>query len=106
MRTADARWPFAIVLILTAGLLVLPFVAGGGTERLLDRHSDPALIVPPPHVVAVARSGKLYHDPRCRYIHGRATLLPLSDAVKEGFTPCPRCLGVLRANASGNFAIW
>ncbi len=87
---------FAVVVALTVVLVVLPFVVGGEAHQgLRDRHSDPAaqVIVA---TVAVAMSGNLYHDPRCTFIHGPAVLEPLATAIAQGFSPCPRCLGLLR----------
>ncbi len=93
---ADARrWVFAAVVVATAVALILPFTAGDGAARLQDRHSEPraqAVV----QTVAVTAAGKLYHDPRCRFIHGPAVLEPVSEAVARGLSPCPRCLGVLR----------
>jgi hypothetical protein len=88
-------------LALAAGvaivLLVLPFVAVTGAERLKDRHSNPTPAVAAPALVATTPSGRLYHDPRCAFIHGRAVIERVSAAIAEGRTPCPRCLGNLRA---------
>ncbi len=90
------RWSFAVVAVATAVLLVLPFVARGGGVRLEDRHSDPTPAVEIA-TVAVTQAGKLYHDPRCRFIHGSPILEPTGVAVSRGLSPCPRCLGPLRA---------
>jgi methylphosphotriester-DNA--protein-cysteine methyltransferase len=43
-------------------------------------------------MVAVTRTGKLYHKPECTYIHGPAELESGIQAQAEGYTPCTRCL--------------
>ncbi len=94
-RAAASRWVFAAVVAGTVVALILPFTAGDGAARLQDRHSEPRAEAAV-QTVAVTAAGKLYHDPRCRFIHGPAVLEPVSQAVAERRSPCPRCLGVLR----------
>ena len=96
METGDGAregWALAIAVGVTVVLLVLPFVAAGGRPRMRDRHGNPAPGVAAPAMVAVTTTGRLYHDPRCRFIHGRAVVQPVSAAIAAGLTPCPRCLG-------------
>jgi hypothetical protein len=94
------RWSFTIVVALTVVFLVLPFISGaGGAIPLRDRHSDPVAKAPI-SAVAVTMAGKLYHDPHCTFIHGPVVLEPTSTASSRGFSPCPRCLGALRAVAA------
>jgi hypothetical protein len=98
METGDgarAGQALAVAVGVTLVLLVLPFVAVSGAPRLKDRHSNPAPAIAAPAMVAVTTTGKLYHDPRCAFIHGRAALERVSVAIAAGLTPCPRCLGVL-----------
>ncbi len=93
---AVLRVSFGAVVLLTVVSVVLPFAIGGGAQPLLDRHSDPAPQVLTP-VVAVVAGTKLYHDPRCRFIHGTPVLEGAATAAAQGYSPCPRCLGALAA---------
>lgn len=47
----------------------------------------------PQQLVAVTESGKLFHDPSCDLIHGKIRMVTPEEAVREGYTPCTRCLG-------------
>ncbi len=44
-------------------------------------------------LVAVVDSGKLFHDPRCPLIQRKYHLVTPEEAIREGYTPCTRCLG-------------
>lgn len=50
--------------------------------------------VPPEMMVVVSTDGKLFHAAGCPFIHDKAHVRTLvaREAVKEGYTPCPRCL--------------
>jgi hypothetical protein len=63
----------------------------GATATLLSRHSMPALHIPAGEV-AISAQGKLFHDPSCRYIHGKPEMVSAQHAVLRGYAPCPRCL--------------
>ena len=82
--------------VLTAGAVIAALASYGysrqGMATLLSEHSMPAIELPA-REVAVTPQGKLFHDPSCRYIHGKAQIMSALDAAKRGYTPCPRCLG-------------
>lgn len=80
---------------LVAGALILAVIVYGhsrSNEVLLSRHSEPAISVPDQQV-AVTAAGKLFHRASCPYIHGKAEMMSAQEAVRLGYTPCPRCLG-------------
>ena len=80
---------------LVAAALMLAVATYGYSRRgenLLSRHSDPAIHMPD-RQVAVTAAGKLFHDPSCPYIHGKAEMMNAQEAARLGYTPCPRCLG-------------
>lgn len=81
-----------IATLLAAALVSYGYSRPGATAILLSRHSMPALHLPTGQV-AVTAQGKLYHDPSCRYIHGKPELMSAQEAAQDGYTPCPRCLG-------------
>jgi len=64
-------------------------------ETLRSEHARPANRVPPDMMVFVAEDGKLFHGgAACPFIHDKAKLRSLHarDAVREGYTPCIRCM--------------
>jgi methylphosphotriester-DNA--protein-cysteine methyltransferase len=46
----------------------------------------------PQQPVVVAADGKLFHDPACTHIHGKPERMSALDAVRQGYTPCTRCM--------------
>ena len=57
----------------------------------LNEHSEPAKTMPAQQV-AIVPTGKQFHDPRCRYIHGKPVMVDAKTAAAEGYTPDPRCM--------------
>jgi hypothetical protein len=52
----------------------------------------------PQRLVAIVEGGKTFHVPGCEFMHGRYRLVTPEEAVREGYTPCPRCMpGALRS---------
>jgi len=54
--------------------------------------SQPAVQVPQ-QLVAVVESGKLFHNPHCQLMHGKYRMVTPQEAIREGYSPCTRCLG-------------
>jgi Putative zinc-finger len=53
--------------------------------------SQPALRAPVANLVVVSDDGKTFHVPGCTYIHGKSRMIPVEEAMKEGYNPCVRC---------------
>jgi len=87
----------AKLLLLTAALVVLIAVCwpmagwGSPTLQLLSQHSQPAVSLPA-QMVAVVDQGKLFHDPKCTFMHGHPRMVTAEEAAKMGYTPCTRCM--------------
>jgi len=85
------------VLTLTSVTVVLliigSWLAASSAQPVVlrSKHSHPA-ITALPAIVAVTAEGKLYHDPTCAFIHGPLRIEPGKQAVRDGYTPCTRCL--------------
>lgn len=83
--------------LLTIGVAIALAAGWVGAARLgpspprRSAHSEPASLVPRGPVV-VTRSGKTFHRPGCRFIHGPAVEKSGGQAVASGYTPCVRCL--------------
>jgi len=84
-----------IAVVISAALIAAGVGYGysrpSATATLLSRHSEPAIHMPD-RQVAITTEGKLFHDPSCRYIHGKPEMVSAKEAVQRGYTPCPRCL--------------
>jgi len=36
---------------------------------------------------------KVFHIPSCPYLHGKSKFLQVQEAIREGYSPCPICIG-------------
>jgi len=83
-------WAYAAlaVVLLAAYELALPRSA---SASLRSEHSQPAVTIPA-RMVAVTAEGKTFHDPGCRYIHGKVEMITAEEAVRRGYSPCVRCM--------------
>jgi hypothetical protein len=61
---------------------------------LRSEHAEPATGVPPDMMVVVSTDGKLFHASACPFIHDKAHVRTIAarEALKEGYTPCVRCM--------------
>ena len=46
----------------------------------------------PQQLVAVVDGGKTFHVPGCPFMHGKYRMVTPEEAVREGYTPCDRCM--------------
>jgi len=53
--------------------------------------SEPALRAPVANLVVVSDDGKTFHVPGCTFIHGKSRMMPVEEAMREGYNPCIRC---------------
>jgi len=46
-------------------------------------------------LVAISENAeeKVFHVPGCPYLHGKLKFLPVEEAIREGYSPCPVCIG-------------
>jgi hypothetical protein len=42
-------------------------------------------------MVAITDEGKTFHVPGCTYLHGKTRMIPVEDALRQGYNPCIRC---------------
>ena len=90
-------WAFAMAaMALMAGSFS---VANSSVFRRPDVRSklaQSAHSIPPALMVAVSTGGRVFHVPGCKYLHKREgespELMTASNAMKEGYVPCARCL--------------
>lgn len=73
----------------------------------LPRFATPALRAPMSEptlraaygMVAVSDEGKTFHVPGCAFLHGKVRMIPVEDALRQGYNPCIRCEGELLRRA-------
>jgi hypothetical protein len=89
-------WMLAVaaVALVTGGLMFSPIVSGHFEMR--SRLAQPPHHIPPALVVVACTEGRVFHVPGCKYLHKREgespQMMTASEALKEGYAPCPRCL--------------
>jgi len=71
--------------------LALSFTTERNVPRLRQQHAEPAVSIPAV-TVAVAAEGNTFHDPSCKYIHGKPEMITAEEAVRRGYNPCVRCM--------------
>jgi hypothetical protein len=87
-----------MVATAAAVLVVGSFEAGNSSSfappALRTEHAQPATGAPVELMVVVSEDGKTFHAAGCRFIHDKAKLrtIPVSEALREGYTPCVRCM--------------
>jgi predicted anti-sigma-YlaC factor YlaD len=90
-----SAWGWAVGLAAGGALALAMFSAGlpnMGVSDGLSAMSQPA-VGSLPAQVALVRTGKLFHVLECPYMHGQVILLDTAEAIREGYAPCPRCMG-------------
>ena len=82
---------FAVMLILSFEVGNLPPVQ---YLKARSQHAQPGEHIPHNLVVVVENSGKLFHAAGCPFIRteGGVRSVTAEEALKEGYTPCVRCL--------------
>jgi Putative zinc-finger len=94
---ARSFWMLAVAAVaLLAGGVALGNSAVFKQPELRSDHAQPSHRIPPSLLVAVSTEGKVFHVPGCKYLHRHdgesPELITAAEAMKEGFTPCSRCL--------------
>ena len=95
--SARSFWMLAVAAVaLLAGGVALGNSAVFQQPELRSEHAKPSHKIPASLMVAVSTEGKLFHVPNCKYLHRRdgesPDLITAAEAMKEGYTPCTRCL--------------
>jgi len=84
-------WILAALSLALMGVLWRASEVAAHPPALRSQHSEPANTIPAQQV-AIVPNGKQFHDPRCRYIHGKPVMVDAKAAAAEGYTPDPRCM--------------
>jgi Putative zinc-finger len=92
-RRGTAR-PWFFSLAATGALAASVLLAGLHQSTIPEQRSvmsQPARRMPQ-GLVAVVDEGKKFHAPGCPFIHGKYRMITPEEAVREGYTPCTRCM--------------
>lgn len=84
-------WILAALTLVLIGALWRASEVAAHAPALRSEHSEPAKTLPAQQV-AITPDGKQFHDPHCRYIHGKPVMVDAKTAAAEGYTPDPRCM--------------
>jgi hypothetical protein len=90
-------WMLAVAAIaLIVGGLTLGGPAVFRYVGMRSKLAQPPHRIPDAMMVAVSSEGKVFHAPGCKFLHLREgespQLMSASEALKEGYAPCARCL--------------
>jgi Putative zinc-finger len=84
-----------LVSVAATGALAATAVFATGLEGFVPQFrsemSQPARRLPQ-RLVAIVDSGKKFHVPGCPFMHGKYHMVTAEEAVREGYTPCTRCM--------------
>ena len=102
-RRAVLAWALA-----AAAAVPLGFALFSAKRIILPRlgHQSPSGSPDSPAVmglVAVSEDtdDKVFHIPSCPYLHGKPKFLPVEEAIREGYSPCPICIGKHKPEKKG-----
>jgi len=74
-----------------AALTLLASVHDRSLPQPRAQMSQPARRLPQ-RLVAVVDGGKTFHVPGCPFMHGKYRMVTAEEAIREGYTPCNRCM--------------
>jgi hypothetical protein len=100
-------WLVAVAALgLFTGSLGLARSAASGRPAARSEHAQPGKQIPAELTVVVAENGKLFHLAACTFVHekdSKIRSLTAREAIKEGYTPCSRCLGEYLSSLAARF---
>jgi hypothetical protein len=84
-----------LVSVGVTGALAASAICAAALDRFgprpLSEMSQPARRLPE-RLVAIVDGGKMFHVPGCPFMHGKYHMVTPEEAVREGYTPCTRCM--------------
>jgi hypothetical protein len=90
-RGSDLGWVLSLAGAgLIAAMLLVFSLPRFAPPPLRAPMSDPA-VKAASGMVAVNDEGKTFHVPGCTFLHGKSRMIPLEEALREGYNPCIRC---------------
>ena len=93
-----------LVSVGVTGALAASAICAAALDRFaprpLSEMSQPARRFPE-RLVAIVDGGKKFHVPGCPFMHGKYRMVTPEEAVREGYTPCIRCMRDALRSAGG-----
>jgi len=93
-----------LVSVGVTGALAASAICAAALDRFaprpLSEMSQPARRLPE-RLVAIVDGGKKFHVPGCPFMHGKYRMVTPEEAVREGYTPCIRCMRDALRTAGG-----
>ena len=93
-RRAFLAWTLTAAATIPIGLALF------SARSYLSHEKNPATPSPGqshpsagPVAVSMDSKEKVFHLPNCPKLEGKARFLSAEEAIREGYTPCPYCLG-------------
>jgi hypothetical protein len=94
----------AAALALVSGSFALARLEARSVSSLRSYHAEPGAGIPDEMRVTVSANSKVFHVPGCRFLHKheneKVRLIAASEAIREGYVPCVRCLRQYLKNQS------
>ena len=107
-RVRPSRRTVLTWALAAAAAVPLGFALFSAKRIILPRleHQSPSGSPDSPAVsglVAVSQDAdrKVFHIPSCPYLHGKLKFLPVEEAIREGYSPCPICIGKHKPEKKG-----
>jgi hypothetical protein len=101
-RGTTYGWLIAVAaLALVSGSFAVARLASPARTTERSHLAEPGAGIPAQMMVEIASDGKTFHIPGCKYLHqhdhgadtkGEVRLVAASEAIREGYVPCVRCL--------------
>src|SRR5262249_23225225 len=107
-ETKSSRRTFLVWTFAAAAAVPLAFAAFSARHFVLREHdAQPPPIAPGrgegPDTVAISEDhdDKIYHVPGCPHLIGKAKLLAVKEAIREGYTPDAYCIAKAKPKKTG-----
>jgi hypothetical protein len=90
-------WMLAVAAVaLVAGVVTFGNSSVSVRPDMRSRLAQPPHKMPADLMVVLSSEGRIFHVPGCKYLHKKVgespELMTASQAMREGYAPCPRCL--------------
>jgi len=93
--TAAAAVPLGLALF-SARKLMVPAHDPQSPASTPDARQIPGTVA-----ISQDQDDKVYHVAGCSYLHGKPKFLPVEEAIREGYSPCPICIGKRKPEKRG-----
>jgi anti-sigma factor RsiW len=85
--TAAAAIPLGLALF-SARRLIVPAHGAQSPANGPDARQVPETVA-----ISQDQDDRLYHVAGCSRLHGKSQFLPVEEAIRQGYSPCPICIG-------------